>query len=64
MAAIGPITHNMNTVKDPRTAMIELKSGTSIDTDTARQTRAIRSQAISIRFSERLNLKANVADGF
>ena len=61
---MGPITHNMKTEKDPRTAMIEPKSGTSIDTATARQTMAIRSQAINIRLSERLNLQADVACGF
>jgi hypothetical protein len=44
--------------------MIEPKSGTSIDTTTARQTREIRSQAINTRLSERLNLQANVAHGF
>jgi hypothetical protein len=55
-AAIGPTTHNEKTEKDPTIAMIEPKSGTSIDTVTARRTKPIRSQAIKTRLSERLSL--------
>lgn len=56
-ATIGPITHSTNTEKDPRIAMIVPKSGTSIDTVTARQTRPIRSKMINTRLSERLNFR-------
>ena len=63
-AAIGPITHSANTEKDPRTAMIEPKSGMSIDTATARQTKVIRSQATSARLRERLRLRDRIKDGF
>lgn len=52
-AAIGPITHNANTEKDPTIAMIVPKSGTSIETVTARQTILIRSQAINKRLKDR-----------
>jgi len=52
LAAIGPTTHNVKTEKDPRIAMIEPKSGTSIDTATARNTKLIRSQATNTRLSE------------
>lgn len=63
-AAIGPITHKANTVKDPTIAMIEAKLGMSIDTATARQTKVIRSQATNTRLSERLRLRARITDGF
>jgi len=55
-AAIGPTTHNVKTEKDPRIAIIESKSGMSIDTVTARRTKPIRSQAIKTRLSEWLSL--------
>lgn len=55
-AAIGPTTHTEKTEKDPRIAIIESNSGTSIDTVTARRTKPIRSQAIKTRLSERLSL--------
>lgn len=63
-AAIGPITHNAKTVKDPRMAMIEPKSGTRMDTVTARQARLMRSQTINTRLSEQLNLRARVMHDF
>ena len=52
-AAIGPITHNANTEKDPTIAMIVAKSGTRIDTVTARQTILIRSKTTNKRLTER-----------
>ena len=63
-AAIGPITHNTNTEKDPRIAMIVPKSGTSIDTATVRQTMLIRSQAINTRLRERLSFRTQVTGSF
>jgi hypothetical protein len=50
-AAIGPMTHNVKTEKDPRIAIIEPNSGTSIDTVTARKRKLIRSQATNTRLS-------------
>jgi hypothetical protein len=32
LAATGPITHNMKAEKEPRNAIIELNSGTRIET--------------------------------
>jgi hypothetical protein len=63
-AAIGPITHNTNTEKDPRIAMTVPKLGTSIDTTTVRQTMLIRSQAINTRLRERLSFRTQVTGGF
>ncbi len=63
-ATIGPITHNINTEKDPRIAMIVPKSGTTIDTATARQTRPIRSQTNNKCLSERLSFRAWVIVDF
>lgn len=63
-ATIGPITHNTNTEKDPKIAMIVPNSGTSIDTATARQTMPIRSQTINTRLRGRLNFRAWIIGDF
>jgi hypothetical protein len=63
-AAIGPMTHSVKTEKDPRIAMIEPNSGTSIDTVTARKRKLIRSQTTNTRLSEQLSLRAWVTGSF
>ena len=49
-AAIGPITQIVNAANEPRKAIVELKFGTRIDTQTEEIGSRIRSEMIIMRF--------------
>lgn len=60
-ADTGPMTHSRNAEKDPRNAIIELNSGTRIETVTDTMVKSARSMVVKIRFRARRRSDCGVA---